>query len=209
MNASPTGSTYPSPGQDRLAAQTEPEPGLEGVRPAQPRRRRSRKALVGGGILGGALLLGGCNFYPTYWADTGATKQGHDIFKIYSGMMTTGIVVAAIVFLLITWTFIRYRRRSDEMPRQFHEHIGIEMPYTIIPVIIVAVLFFFTVLSENNVDATVPAVATSAPGAEPTVRHHGHRLPVGLALRLPQPGCRCGRRAHQRPQRPRSPDGGA
>ena len=151
-----------------MAVQTEPEPGLEGVRPAQPRRRRSRKALVGGGILGGALLLGGCNFYPTYWADTGATKQGHDIFKIYSGMMTTGIVVAAIVFLLITWALIRYRRRSDEMPRQFHEHIGIEMTYTIIPVIIVAVLFFFTVLSENNVDATVPAVATSAQG-KPTV----------------------------------------
>jgi cytochrome c oxidase subunit 2 len=120
--------------------------------------------LVGAGILGGALLLGGCNFYPTYWADTGATKQGNDIFKIYSGMMTTGIIVGGIVFLLITWTVIRYRRRSDAMPRQFHEHIGIEMTYTIVPIIIVAVLFYFTVLSENNVDATVSATTTSAQG---------------------------------------------
>ncbi|HVB93051.1 MAG TPA: cytochrome c oxidase subunit II transmembrane domain-containing protein, partial [Acidimicrobiales bacterium] len=75
--------------------------------------------------------------------------------------MTTGIIVAAIVFFLITWTVIRYRRRSDEMPRQFHEHIGIELTYTIIPIIIVAVLFFFTVLSENNVDATVSADTTA------------------------------------------------
>jgi cytochrome c oxidase subunit 2 len=163
VNATPTGSTDPSQSQDHLAATSVPEPGVTGPDPAA-RRRRKRKPLVVFGILGGALLLGGCNFYPTYWADTGATKQGHDIFKIYSGMMTTGIIVGGIVLLLITWTVLRYRRRSDEMPRQFHEHLGIELTYTIVPIIIVAVLFFFTVLSENNVDATVASDATSAHG---------------------------------------------
>jgi cytochrome c oxidase subunit 2 len=163
VNASPTGSTDPSPSQDNLAADAVPGRGATGAGPAT-RRRWKRKPLVAVGLLGGAMLLGGCDFYPTYWADRGATTQGHDIFKIYSGMMTTGIIVGGIVMLLITWTIIRYRRRSDEMPRQFHEHLGIELTYTIIPIIIVAVLFFFTVLSENNVDATVSADTTSVHG---------------------------------------------
>jgi cytochrome c oxidase subunit 2 len=167
VNATPTGSTDPSPSQDNLAADTVPGRGATGAGPAT-RRRWKRKPLVAVGLLGGAMLLGGCDFYPTYWSDRGATKQGNDIFKIYSGMMTTGIIVAVIVLLLITWTVIRYRRRSDQMPRQFHEHMGIEMTYTIIPIIIVAVLFFFTVLSENNVDATVSADNTAVHG-EPVV----------------------------------------
>jgi cytochrome c oxidase subunit II len=163
VNATPTGPTGPSPSQDDLAADTVPGRGAAGTGPA-PRRRWKRKPLVAVGLLGGAMLLGGCDFYPTYWADRGATTQGHEIFKIYSGMMTTGIIVALIVSVLITWTLLRYRRRSDEMPRQFHEHIGIEMTYTIVPIIIVAVLFFFTVLTENNVDATVTSDTTALHG---------------------------------------------
>ena len=154
-------------------------------------------------------MLGGCNFYPTYGASRGATKQGQDTFKLYSGMMTTGIIVGGLVFLLILWTVFRYRRRSDEMPRQFHENVPIEILYTVIPILIVAVLFFFTVLTENNVDATQPVNATVTSTGNAGGRHHGHRLPVGLAVRLPRPQRRGGRRDHQRAQQPRAPDGGA
>jgi cytochrome c oxidase subunit 2 len=109
------------------------------------------------------VAMGGCGFYPTYGASRGATKQGQDTFKLYSGMMTTGIIVGGLVALLIIWTLFRYRKRSDEMPRQFHESIPIEILYTAIPIIIVGVLFAYTVLTENNVDATAAtnAVVTS------------------------------------------------
>ena len=115
------------------------------------------------------LVLAGCNFYPSYGASRGSTTQGHDIFKIYSGMVTTGIVVGGIVALLILWTVLRYRRRSDDMPRQFHENIAIEIVYTTVPVLIVAVLFVFTVLTENNVDRTVPTNATLTSNGTPVV----------------------------------------
>ena len=111
----------------------------------------------------------GCNVYPTYGASRGATKQGQETFKLYSGMMTTGIIVGGLVGLLILWTIIRYRKRSDEMPRQFHENVPIEILYTVIPVIIVAVLFFFTVLTENNVDAIQPVNATFTATGKPVV----------------------------------------
>jgi cytochrome c oxidase subunit 2 len=115
------------------------------------------------------VVVGGCGFYPTYGASRGATKQGQDTFKLYSAMMTTGIVVGGLVALLILWTVLRYRKRSDEMPRQFHESIPIEILYTAIPIIIVGVLFAYTVLTENNVDATVPVNATVASTGRPVV----------------------------------------
>jgi cytochrome c oxidase subunit 2 len=129
---------------------------------------RWRRRAVGLAIVA-PLALAGCNFYPSYGASRGATAQGQDTFKLYSGMMTTGIIVGGIVFLLILWTVIRYRRRSDEMPSQFHESIPIEIIYTIIPIVIVGILFAFTVITENKVDATVPVNATVSSGGTPVV----------------------------------------
>jgi cytochrome c oxidase subunit II len=129
-----------------------------------------RRLATGGVVLACALALGGCSFYPTYWANKGATKQGQEVFKIYSGMTTTGIVVGGAVFLLILYTVLRYRRRNDEMPRQFHENVPIEITYTIVPILIVAVLFFFTVLTENNVDANAPVDATLTSTGQPVVQ---------------------------------------
>ena len=124
--------------------------------PSALTRRRRWKRLATGLAVGAPLVLGGCNMYPTYGASRGATTQGRDTFKLYSGMMTTGIIIGGFVGILILFTILRYRRRSDAMPRQFHESIPVEILYTGIPVLVVAFLFLFTVLTENNVDATVP-----------------------------------------------------
>jgi len=127
---------------------------------ATPPRRRRWGRTAAGLAVGAPLILAGCNMYPSYGASRGATTQGQDTFKLYSGMMTTGIIVGGLVGLLILFTIVRYRRRSDQMPKQFHESIPIEILYTGIPIIIVAFLFLFTVITENKVDATVPTDAT-------------------------------------------------
>lgn len=130
---------------------------------AEPPVRRSsvrRRLLVPLFILGGAVALGGCN-RPTFFAFRGATTQGHDIFKLWSGMMIAGVIVAVIVWALIFWAVFRYRRRGvkDEIPRQFHSNILLEIVYTIIPVLIVAGIYVFTVITENNVDAIAKSPA--------------------------------------------------
>ncbi len=138
---------------------------------AAPRggRRRWRRIAAGAAVLA-PLVLTGCNFYPTYGASTGKTTQGSDTFKLYSGMMTTGIIIGVAVGLLILFTILRYRRRSEAMPRQFHESIPIEILYTTIPVLIVAVLFVFTVITENRVMATQPVKATQTAAGTPIQR---------------------------------------
>ncbi len=116
--------------------------------------RRSRK-LLPVGLLALGVLLGGCNL-PSFWAFKGATTQGHDAYLLYAGTFIAAIVVGAITYVLIMWAVVRYRRRSDAMPRQFQYHIPLEIFYTVVPIIIVLVLFGFTVVTENKVDAVSP-----------------------------------------------------
>ncbi len=124
----------------------------DGPRPA-PRRPIRRRLVPLLAVAGGALILGGCQA-PTFGAFRGATTQGHDEFKLWVGLMIAGLVVAAIVWGLIFFALARYRRRSgDQMPRQFHENLPIEIVYTTIPILIVAGIFAFTVVTENEIDA--------------------------------------------------------
>lgn len=121
--------------------------------PAPP-RRRGRRLATAFALLAGAVLLGGCDL-PTFGMSRGATTQAHDTFKLWSWMMIAGLVVSALVWGLIVFSVIRYRRRGDDpaVPRQFREHIPLEFAYTIVPLLIVIAIFVFTVFTENSVDA--------------------------------------------------------
>jgi cytochrome c oxidase subunit 2 len=119
---------------------------------ATSRPGAARRLAVGLTVLGGSLLLGGCSA-PTFGEFRGATTQGKDEFKLWVGMFAAGLVVAGIVWALIFWAVIRYRRKGDEIPRQFREHIPLEISYTIVPFVIVIAIFVATVYTENNVDA--------------------------------------------------------
>ncbi|HLX78103.1 MAG TPA: cytochrome c oxidase subunit II, partial [Acidimicrobiales bacterium] len=121
------------------------------LRSGSSKRRRIGVVVA---LVFGALVLGGCRV-PTFGAFRGATVQGHDEFKLWFGMMVAGLVVAVIVWLLIFWSILAYRRKKGDtsIPRQFHTHIPIEIIYTVIPIIIVFVIFGFTVVTENSIDA--------------------------------------------------------
>ena len=123
-------------------------------------RHRRAAALVAAAAL--PVILGGCQV-PAFWGYRGATTQAHDEFNLWAGTFIAAIVVGAVVGLLLLWSVIRYRRRSDQMPRQFQYHIPLEITYTILPIIIVLVLFGFTAVDENKIDAvaTKPAVTVN------------------------------------------------
>ena len=62
------------------------------------------------------------------------------------------MVIGVIVWALIGWAVFRYRRRSDdEVPRQIKYNLPMEIMYTLVPFLIIGVLFFFTVQSQDNV----------------------------------------------------------
>ncbi|MGH9300802.1 MAG: cytochrome c oxidase subunit II [Acidimicrobiales bacterium] len=111
-----------------------------------------------------AVALGGCNL--SFGSFPGATTQGHNIFRLWQGSVIAALAVGVIVWGLIFWAVVRYRKKGDSIPVQTENNFLIEIIYTTVPVILVAVLFFFTVITENSVDnvSAHPAVAVHVTG---------------------------------------------
>jgi cytochrome c oxidase subunit 2 len=80
-----------------------------------------------------------------------ASAQARDTLHLWHGALIAALAVAALVWVLVVFVVIRYRRRSDAVPSQQPEHIPLEIAYTIVPILIVAVLFAFTVSTERRV----------------------------------------------------------
>ena len=59
------------------------------------------------------------------------------------------MLVVALIWGLVAWSVIRYRRRSDAVPAQRQTMIKLEIFYTVVPLVLVGVLFALT-LSVNN-----------------------------------------------------------
>jgi cytochrome c oxidase subunit 2 len=91
-----------------------------------------------------------------------ATRAEHSTLHLWQGTFLTAIVIGALVWGLIIWSIVRYRKKSGDeaLPKQVRYNVPLELTYTAIPIIIVAVIFVFVVRSENKVDATTkdPAV---------------------------------------------------
>ena len=131
-------------------------PHGESRRTGAPRRARRVVGAVAG--VGAALALAGCQV-PTFDGYRGSTTQAHDEFNLYVGTVIAGIVIAVIVGGLILWSVVRYRKRSDTVPRQFQYHIPLELTYTVVPILLVLVIFGFTVVAENRITAVAATPA--------------------------------------------------
>ncbi|WP_415102284.1 cytochrome c oxidase subunit II [Micropruina sp.] len=76
--------------------------------------------------------------------------------NLWNGAWIASLVIGAFVWGLIFWVMFRYRRRNNtEVPRQSRYNLPMELLYTVVPFLIIGVLFFFTVQSQNAVLAKV------------------------------------------------------
>jgi cytochrome c oxidase subunit 2 len=117
--------------------------------------RVSRLAKVGAlGLLGG-LALTGCDvpnneFWRFGWPN-GITEQADAMRRLWTGSVIAALIVGFLVWGLILWAVVRYRKRGDELPRQTAYNLPLEIVYTILPFLIIAGLFFFTVVVQDKV----------------------------------------------------------
>ena len=114
-----------------------------------------RVALVA--VLGAVVLVSGCSAQTQHeWKNLAmpdpATEQGEHIFYLWRWAWVAALVTGAIVWGLIFWVVVRYRRRSDdEVPVQTRYNLPLEIFYTIAPIIMVIVFFYHTVNVQNAV----------------------------------------------------------
>lgn len=127
-------------------------------RVTRPERLRTREARLGVrfvAVVGAAVLLAGCSL-PDWGSDNGATEQGRDIFRLWQWSVLGAVLVGALIWGLVLFVVFRYRRRKRAeagLPTQRQYIIGLEVFYTIVPIVIVAVLFGYSYVTQTSVDA--------------------------------------------------------
>ena len=132
-------------------------------------RRGTRLAVVAGLV---ALVASGCSseqlstgYLPS---EPGMTDQTARIIHLWNGSWIAALVVGGITWGLMIWCMAAYRRRKTDtgLPVQLRYHLPLEMMYTVIPLFMVGVLFFFTARDqaiitaedEGRVDETIQVV---------------------------------------------------
>ncbi|GGF31384.1 putative cytochrome c oxidase subunit 2 [Marmoricola endophyticus] len=75
-----------------------------------------------------------------------------NIYDLWHWSWLAAIIVGVVVWGLIGYAVIRFRRKSpDEVPVQTRYNLPIEIFYTVAPIMIVVVLFFFTIKVQDEV----------------------------------------------------------
>jgi cytochrome c oxidase subunit 2 len=115
-------------------------------------------------VLIAVLLMGGATLdgvWRSFFPPPAVTQQGREIRSLYDLVFYIAVAIFVIVEVVIVYTVFRYRRKpgDDTLPPQTHGNNLVEVIWTLIPTVIVAVLFFFSWQSLTKVDA----VSASAP----------------------------------------------
>ena len=115
-----------------------------------------------------AAVTGACEGVPRFGAPDPVTVDGKRILSLWQGSVLTALAVGAVVWGLIAWSVLRYRRRrtTTGLPGQRADNLPLEIAYTLTPVLIVAILFGFTVFTQEKVTAkaAVPDVVVEVVG---------------------------------------------
>ncbi|MDQ1739480.1 MAG: cytochrome c oxidase subunit [Pseudonocardiales bacterium] len=125
-------------------------------------QRSLRSRILRLGLLAGcAVMLTGCSAHDIeaklrFGWPTGVTHQADRMRTLWTWSSVAALVVGVIVWGLIFWCCWRYRKSDDLLPTQTKYHLPIEIAYSIAPFIIIAVLFFFTAITEDYVDNLPP-----------------------------------------------------
>jgi cytochrome c oxidase subunit 2 len=102
-----------------------------------------------------SVLVSGCSVadLPSYGWPDGITPQADRMREFWSGAFSFALLVGAGVWGLMFWAFILYRKRKNGplYPKQTKENLPLELIYTAVPFIMVGVLFYFTVTTEDFV----------------------------------------------------------
>lgn len=108
-------------------------------------------------LVASTVLLAGCSSASHKYGIVGlpqaATDRAPVAGNLWLGFWIIGAMVGLLVWGLIIFSIIRFRKRNDEAPQQTRYNLPMEVFYTAVPLLIVGVLFYFTVIAQNKVRA--------------------------------------------------------
>lgn len=115
--------------------------------------RVRRATLVGIGATLVILTASACTANEAFFLDLPepATEEGSIIQNLWNGSWIAAWIVGAITWGLMLWAAVAYRRRhKDDVPEQTKYNLPIEILYTILPLIMILGLFYFTARDQSE-----------------------------------------------------------
>lgn len=128
----------------------------QSARQVRGNRRARRRVWPVAAMLAAVTILSGCaadsdNSWGRFGLPEGVTEESELIGDLWVGAWIAAFAVGVLVWGLILWAAIRYRRRNDDLPAQTRFNMPIEVLYTATPMVIIGVLFYFTVDNQDKI----------------------------------------------------------
>jgi len=114
------------------------------------------------------LALTGCSKVSGMGFEENLSSVNDISLSLWQGAWIAAGVVGLITLVLIVWPAIFHRKKvgAPEFPKQTQYNVPVEIAYTIIPFIIVAVLFYFTAVKESQIVEKSPTTVAHEIGIE-------------------------------------------
>jgi cytochrome c oxidase subunit II len=101
-------------------------------------------AALGAALLSGAALIGvAAAAQPVDWhlnLQPAATEKMQDIHAFHDLLLWIIIGISVFVLVLLLYVMIRFNKRSNPVPSKTTHHVGLEVAWTVIPVIILVII---------------------------------------------------------------------
>ncbi|MCX6423919.1 MAG: cytochrome c oxidase subunit II, partial [Actinobacteria bacterium] len=124
-----------------------------GLTEVAARLRRPRALLIVIGAVAATTILSGCTANQAFFFDMPepATKEAHTILNLWNGSWIAAWGVGIVTWGLMLWAAIAYRRRhKDQVPEQTTYNMPLELLYTVVPLIMILGLFWFTARDQSE-----------------------------------------------------------
>ena len=110
-----------------------------------------------------AFLLSGCSNqeFTGFGFTSDATSVNEHAHGLWQGAWLAAAIVGVLTMALILWPAIFHRKKDETFPKQTQYNIPAEIAYTVIPFVIIAVLFAFTARAENKIVKVSPPTSTA------------------------------------------------
>lgn len=70
----------------------------------------------------------------------GVTPVSHDVYRLHMAAFYISLVICLIVFGVMFYSIIMHRKSRHPVPSKFHQHLGLELTWAIIPLLILIII---------------------------------------------------------------------